>query len=594
MAERALSWLHFSDLHASTKESFGRGRVLAALWDDLKGQMDSGLAPDFVLFSGDIADSGEGDQYKIAAEKFFLPLVEVTGVDLSRILVVPGNHDCDWDLSRRLRYPGATDFDSEIIDTLSDPDLRRMYLAPMAAYEEFRSRLHGGPGGDAAATPASPHRFEIRGLRLGVVCLNSSWLSGPLVNKPTRTGSADQAGEIAIGECQLTNGLAALGDTDLAIALVHHPLDWLHPSDQRAIETVLSKHFRFLFCGHLHGSRVGVNMSAGGGFIHIQAGCLYETRTYPNAYSVGHYSVDTGEVVLSLRRYERQADEWQRDLASTGDQGDGKVRFRVGGLPGTAAPPDEDDSSPPPGETLTGMTNASNRLESYHITFTQNCLASLGKLGMSQEELVELVQGEFRTHMNYFRFDLEGYPLPVKSQLIVYLDKAGGSVSFRDVVPCTGDLAMLAAWNDILGLYRRATRLRYRQEPRFLLQLPSHAGRAVELHVEISERMEKYFEVFVGMHVDPSVATSLDARQSPGNTAEPDASSRAFTEDERRVAFYLLEADRARQGVRSIWRSFRTGDMGADVAVDEAVMGLERSLQYLHKVIIEHSPRATG
>ena len=88
--------LHLSDLHLH--EGDDPEILLQPLLTDLRDRVE-GLALeklDFVVVSGDLsnrASAGELD----AARTFLSRLAEATGLTAERVIVVPGNHDLDWD-----------------------------------------------------------------------------------------------------------------------------------------------------------------------------------------------------------------------------------------------------------------------------------------------------------------------------------------------------------------------------------------------------------------------------------------------------------------------------------------------------------------
>ena len=65
------TWLHLSDLHLRGNEtSVDRGRFEDMLSDIRDQQEETGLKPDAVFFTGDIAFSGQQEQYDLAGSWF--------------------------------------------------------------------------------------------------------------------------------------------------------------------------------------------------------------------------------------------------------------------------------------------------------------------------------------------------------------------------------------------------------------------------------------------------------------------------------------------------------------------------------------------
>jgi len=597
MAKDAITWYHFSDLHASPSDEYNRSRVLAALWDDLKYHLDEGRVPDLVLVSGDIAQGGHPGEYDFAEDVFFGPASEVLAIDKSCFAVVPGNHDCDWELSRTLSYPDAGRLADEITRILGNRGLRRMYMTPMSAHAEWAGQFVGADESFSPDDIGGLRRFRIGDRQVAVLHLNSAWLSGPLVGQPSGGDTQRESGNLAIGEKQLTDAMMALEPDDLVMALVHHPLDWLSPVDRQAIELLLHKQCQFLLCGHLHTNRATIQKAPQGDLVQLPTGTLYEGRDYPNGYTIGTYDFATGETEFWLRRYQREADEWQRDLASTGDRNNGVLRFEVDSLRGITKVVEDEKlyaAAPRSGTAMMdAMIGPSTNVRDYELEFTDGCRRSLARLQMTEDQLVDLVQQEFRSHINYFRFDLEHYPLPVRDKLIVYMDKVGSMLRFTDVAAVNVDLALLSTWHDILAVYRGATRLKYRQDPNAFALSPGSLARAAGIHDDLAGRIGKYFGQFHGLRVGADLL-ALDeklrqiAAERPGEVDENDL----LTDRERIISFYLQQSKLARNRAMEAWQDSERGDITLEDALVEIVTGLENSLQYLHKIILEHSPAA--
>ncbi|MEI7901616.1 MAG: toll/interleukin-1 receptor domain-containing protein, partial [bacterium] len=86
----------------------------------------------------------------------------------------------------------------------------------------------------------------------------------------------------------------------------------------------------------------------------------------------------------------------------------------------------------------------SQLLHESECVYSKQCLVNLASLGLTKASLLELVQGEFRSHMNYFRFDLENYPLPLRSGFVAYINKTGNRLEFTGLVKCSANEVKLA------------------------------------------------------------------------------------------------------------------------------------------------------
>src|SRR5688572_11344227 len=89
--------LHLSDLHFGS--SADAANWYSQLAFDLKYELKCSKL-DFLVYSGDIANKSVPNEYNAAEE--FTKLI-CSGFDLSpdRIVIVPGNHDVSWVLSKK-------------------------------------------------------------------------------------------------------------------------------------------------------------------------------------------------------------------------------------------------------------------------------------------------------------------------------------------------------------------------------------------------------------------------------------------------------------------------------------------------------------
>jgi 3',5'-cyclic AMP phosphodiesterase CpdA len=99
--------LHISDLHIRVDNNFDRSVVLDPLikriGDDLKDPKSS-LKPEIIVVTGDIAYSGQKDEYTLA-KILFDDLLKKLEISNDRLFIVPGNHDVDFGKYRKTDFP---------------------------------------------------------------------------------------------------------------------------------------------------------------------------------------------------------------------------------------------------------------------------------------------------------------------------------------------------------------------------------------------------------------------------------------------------------------------------------------------------------
>ncbi|KRR02202.1 hypothetical protein CQ12_18405 [Bradyrhizobium jicamae] len=127
-----LRLIHITDLHFTRGNAFQKA-LTASLLVDAKTLYDSGFAPDFVLFSGDLVNNpDEAGIYKECEEAVIRPLLDVFRLAPSQLILCPGNHDVshralkEW-ADERTKLAGAMAASQSRLD-------QHLTLAPTVAY----------------------------------------------------------------------------------------------------------------------------------------------------------------------------------------------------------------------------------------------------------------------------------------------------------------------------------------------------------------------------------------------------------------------------------------------------------------------------
>ena len=110
-------------------------------------------------------------------------------------------------------------------------------------------------------------------------------------------------GKLILGRYQLDQALSALDGCEVILALFHHPMNWLAPFDNATASRLLALRFDGVFYGHNHESDGTAIAGSAGTYFASNAGCLYESREYPNGYSLATLKVDQSEWSVHVREY---------------------------------------------------------------------------------------------------------------------------------------------------------------------------------------------------------------------------------------------------------------------------------------------------
>lgn len=213
-----INWLHLSDWHEGSRPFKHdedrielRKRLLADIHD--RTDIDRRLSHiNFIVISGDIANAGSRQEYQDAQNTLIKPLLDTCGLQdaqTSKVFICPGNHDLDWkqlgavpnELWEPLLYNKPSELRRNVANLLSTRPKRDTLLLPFQSFSEFKKRI--SPPGcfpDDQAAFYSVHHLAIQGTKIGVICLNSAWLSGRNCNAAGKIIDYEQ---LCVGQTQI-------------------------------------------------------------------------------------------------------------------------------------------------------------------------------------------------------------------------------------------------------------------------------------------------------------------------------------------------------------------------------------------------------
>jgi len=229
--------LHLSDVHLDGMEvQHNRIPAIARAVASLQSQAKACVT----VVSGDLAFSGRREQYEEALSFMSELETELSSVTDSELhwVVIPGNHDCDFDLdtqARQLLLAHIRGAALERVDNSTATQFTSVQQPFFSFLDGVQTRLTEGH----SPTLTWDIRLDVCGKVIAFHCLNTAWMSEleerqgallfPVGNIPDHRDGAD-----------------------LDIAVIHHPFNWL---DFRNART-LSEHTRsiadLILTGHEH------------------------------------------------------------------------------------------------------------------------------------------------------------------------------------------------------------------------------------------------------------------------------------------------------------------------------------------------------
>lgn len=279
MVMKPFSILHISDLHRSPRDPISNDELISALVRDRDRYIreeTSVAAPQAIVVSGDIIHgvrlgtdnfaSKIEAQYAVA-EEFLDELVSrfVDG-DRSRLVMVPGNHDVDWntaysalervnedsvpsELRAELHAEDSLlrwDWKERSLYRIADPDLYRQRLG---AFWRFFDRFYEGVSGVTAGQNSDDVRlFSLCDDRIGVAAYNSCHGNDCFAfHGMIRQGSIARS-DLDLNDCGNAH--------DLRIAVWHHSIEGspyrTDYMDRDVVRSMIGRGFRLGLHGHQH------------------------------------------------------------------------------------------------------------------------------------------------------------------------------------------------------------------------------------------------------------------------------------------------------------------------------------------------------
>jgi hypothetical protein len=228
---------------------------------------DPGVAACFVVVSGDTAFSGLDEQYA-AAVGFLGELKEElasysNNVTEVHIVVIPGNHDCDFEAADIVRKRLLNDVEAHP-DQASDEEVIEACTRVQENYRGYLDLLDEGGHLEPYNRLYYEYRYSIGGRNLLFRCYNTAWMSRLHEKQGQIVYPLDKAAEKHDG-------------FDLTVSLLHHPYNWLQSENARALRKHVEEASDVILTGHEHDQTYTVRSGATGETNqYIEGGVLQE------------------------------------------------------------------------------------------------------------------------------------------------------------------------------------------------------------------------------------------------------------------------------------------------------------------------------
>lgn len=198
----------------------------------------------FIAITGDIAFSGHQRQYEIALD-YLTRLCDAVRIHTNitpRVVLVPGNHDCDFSDEADFRELLLNNFDPEA--AVRWDSLRQMTL--QNNFADFSALLNSAPD-SSCVSEESGRYIEILSYLCGDVRVDFH-----LINSAWSSQQREKPGMLLFPLPLLDEARQKAEPASIAISLIHHPLGWFRPAVARKLQKYIQSSVDIALSGHEH------------------------------------------------------------------------------------------------------------------------------------------------------------------------------------------------------------------------------------------------------------------------------------------------------------------------------------------------------
>jgi len=276
---------------------------------------------DCILICGDVAFSGNTEEYEQRAKVFINNLLEITQCQTAQVYMVPGNHDKD----RNAKYQNtrwmfrecmlnAEKIDNHFFDLYKEEnDVYSKCLMPFDAYYNFANNYRCVPEAVANTRNGQPRTYLDRlnwtdDLKVGQYTLRLHGINTCYVSDK----EDENHNQILPNELFYTtknNGV-------VNVSVMHHPLDFI--KDKKDIEKAMDELYPIQFYGHVHHQSIEKN-----GTLKIFSGAIMPPKGesncedgYEPVFNIIEFKDGHGVIIVTVNPYQW---EWTSKVRMTED-----------------------------------------------------------------------------------------------------------------------------------------------------------------------------------------------------------------------------------------------------------------------------------
>lgn len=146
----SINVLHLSDLHLEEFKPNDNPRIKSRFQEKnfedkfFNSIQNSGLGIDYAIVTGDLANTGSYAEYNVV-EKFLNKFPKELGIEKTRILICPGNHDINWRKSKKAFHNHAAASMNEGKEAPSEIDSYKYHKEKFEYFTNFYNKYYSDP-----------------------------------------------------------------------------------------------------------------------------------------------------------------------------------------------------------------------------------------------------------------------------------------------------------------------------------------------------------------------------------------------------------------------------------------------------------------
>lgn len=330
--QNEINILHLSDIHITKEEE--ASLYYAQLKTDLTNELSINNI-DYLVVSGDIANNSEPSEYTAAFENLISMLMKEFKIDSNKIIIVPGNHDINWDLSADA-YNKHIPQHKKSCDPLNEKcipcdagTIKRNETLYEKRFDHFSTHFY-----EKLYNKKYPIKYSEQGIvhynhndNLLFVSFNSCWNIDHYYTK--RASINDDA----LGK--IINQLSNKYKHYLKIAVSHYPVTGKEMIDDGFLQLLASHKFQILMHGHIHETTKGFYEYDKERGIHLIGAGTFgapaneQMPGIPLQYNLLKFDPKNRKIIVETRKKEKPNGAWKAD-ARWEDMNNPKPRYTIG------------------------------------------------------------------------------------------------------------------------------------------------------------------------------------------------------------------------------------------------------------------------